>query len=418
MNNTTPLEQKAKKKFDIEKIRSEFPVLHQKVREKPLVYLDNAATAQKPQTVIDVSDHYYKVFNANIHRGVHFLSQIATDGYEAAREKVRDFINAEKTSEIIFTKGTTESINLVSCALGRTIINEGDEILITYMEHHSNIVPWQLLCEERKAKLKVAPINEKGELLMDEFENLISEKTKIISVVHQSNTLGTINPIKEIVAIAHKYDIPVMVDGAQSVPHFSVDVQDLDCDFYAFSGHKMYGPTGIGILYGKEKWLEKMKPYQGGGDMISSVTFEKTTYNELPYKFEAGTPNIVGGIGLGAAVDYLQTVGMDNVERHEIALLRHAEKVLVPIDELRVIGTARNKGGVFSFVMNDIHPHDIGTLLDIEGIAIRTGHLCTQPVIAFFNIPAVARAAFALYNTEEEIDMLAEGLKKVRKVFA
>lgn len=403
--------------FNIEEIRKQFPILKQVINGKPLVYLDNAATTQKPQSVIDTITKYYNEQNANIHRGVHKLSQVATSEYENARLKIKYFINAASEKEIIFVRGATEGVNLVASTYGRKNINEGDEIIISTMEHHSNIVPWQLLCEEKNAKLKVIPINDAGELLIDEFKKLVTEKTKFISVVHVSNSLGTVNPVKEIIDFAHEKNIPVLIDGAQAVHHMHVDVQALDCDFYVFSGHKIYGPTGSGAVYGKEKLLEEMPPYMGGGDMIASVTFEKTIFNELPYKFEAGTPHIAGGIGLGAAIDFVNSVGMDNIIAHEKELLKYTDDRLTEIKDLTPIGTAKNKSSVFSFVLEGIHPHDIGTILDFEGIAIRTGHHCTQPVMKRFNIPATARASLAVYNTKEEIDILAKGIYKVIEVF-
>ncbi len=403
--------------FNIEEIRKQFPILKQVINGKPLVYLDNAATTQKPQSVIDTITKYYNEQNANIHRGVHKLSQVATSEYENARLKIKSFINAASEKEIIFVRGATEGVNLVASTYGRKNIKEGDEIIISTMEHHSNIVPWQLLCEEKNAKLKVIPINDAGELLIDEFKKLVTQKTKFISVVHVSNSLGTVNPVKEIIDFAHEKDIPVLIDGAQAVHHMHVDVQALDCDFYVFSGHKIYGPTGSGAVYGKEKLLEEMPPYMGGGDMIASVTFEKTIFNELPYKFEAGTPNISGGIGLGAAIDFVNSLGMDNIIAHEKELLKYTDDRLTEIKDLTPIGTAKNKSSVFSFVLEGIHPHDIGTILDFEGIAIRTGHHCTQPVMKRFNIPATARASLAVYNTKEEIDILAKGIYKVIEVF-
>lgn len=406
-----------KKVFSVEDIRKEFPILKQLIHDKPLVYLDNAATTQKPQVVIDTLVKYYSEQNSNIHRGVHTLSQVATKEYENARVKIKNFINAKSIKEIIFTRGATEGVNLVASTYGRKNIKEGDEIIISTMEHHSNIVPWQMLCEEKNAKLKVIPINDEGELLIDEFKKLVTEKTKFISVVHVSNSLGTINPVKEIIEYAHQNGIPILIDGAQAIHHLPVDVQELDCDFYVFSGHKIYGPTGSGALYGKEKLLEEMPPYMGGGDMIASVTFEKTIYNELPHKFEAGTPNIAGGIGLGAALDFVDSVGMENLVAHEKELLKYTTEKLTEIVDLTPIGTAKNKSSVFSFVLDGIHPHDIGTILDFEGIAIRTGHHCTQPVMKRFNIPATARASLAIYNTKEEIDILAKGIYKVIEVF-
>ena len=405
-------------RFPVEEIRGDFPILQRMVHGKKLVYLDNAATSQKPRAVIDALSRYYEQSNANIHRGVHFLSEHATEEYEAARKKVQAFLNARDSSEIIFVRGATEGINLVAQTYGRTQVHQGDEILITAMEHHSNIVPWQMLCEQNGARLRVAPINDRGELLLEEFQKLINPKTKIVAVAHISNALGTINPVRQIIEIAHRHKIPVLVDGAQAVPHLAVDVQALDCDFYVFSGHKTYGPTGIGVLYGKAALLDAMPPYQGGGDMISSVTFEKTLYNKLPYKFEAGTPHVEGVIGLGAAIDYLNGLGIDNVAAHEHALLTYATHAVAEIPGLRLIGTAKEKAGVLSFVMEGIHPHDIGTILDQQGIAIRTGHHCAQPIMQRFGIPATARASFGLYNTKEEVDALVEGIQKVREVFA
>ena len=404
--------------FNVEALRADFPILRRQVHGKPLVYLDNAATAQKPQTVIDTLSRYYEQENANIHRGVHYLSERATEEYEAARKTIQHFLNAADASEIIFVRGATEGINLVAQTYGRANVGRGDEVLISAMEHHSNIVPWQILCEEKGAKLRVIPINDSGELIWEEFEKLLGSRTKIVAVTHVSNALGTINPVRRIVQQAHRANVPVLVDGAQSVPHLEVDVQALDCDFFVFSGHKLYGPTGIGILYGKSALLDAMPPYQGGGDMISSVTFEKTIYNKLPYKFEAGTPHIAGGIGLGCAIGYLNGVGIESVERHEHGLLEYATQAVTEIPGLRVVGTAAEKAGVLSFVMEGIHPHDIGTILDQQGIAIRTGHHCAQPVMQRFGIPATARASFALYNTREEIDALVSGLRKVREVFA
>jgi cysteine desulfurase/selenocysteine lyase len=402
--------------YDVQKIRKDFPILHQTVHGKPLVYLDNAATTQKPLRVIEAIENYYRHDNANIHRGVHTLSERATEAYEKVRAAAQKFLNAADTKEIIFVRGTTEAINLVAQTYGRKNVGSGDEILITAMEHHSNIVPWQLLCEEKGAKLRVAPINDRGELQLDEFEKLLGPKTKIVAVGHLSNALGTINPVREIARMAHSRNIPVLVDGAQAAPRMPVDVQTLDCDFYALSSHKIYGPTGIGILYGKTNLLEAMPPYQGGGDMIASVTFEKTVYNRLPYKFEAGTPNIADTIGLGAAFEYLNGLGLDQIERHEAEVLDYATKSVAAISGVRVVGTAKEKAGVLSFVMDDIHPHDIGTILDTEGIAVRTGHHCAQPVMQRFGIPATARASFGLYNTREEVDALVKGIRKVQEV--
>ena len=404
--------------FDVDKIRADFPVLAQMINGKPLVYLDNAATSQKPQSVIDSLVNYYSTENANVHRGVHTLSQRATDDYEEARAKIRRFINAEKDEEIIFVRGTTEGINLISQTFGRSCISEGDEIIISSMEHHSNIVPWQILCQEKGAKLRVVPVNDIGELLLDEYERLFTANTKLVSIVHQSNALGTINPAKEIVDIAHGHGVPVLLDGAQAIAHLGVDVRDLGCDFYAFSGHKLYGPTGIGVLYGKGSLLEEMPPYQAGGEMIRSVTFEETLYNTLPNKFEAGTPNIAGAIGLGAAIDYIGTIGMDEILVYESELLQYGTDRLSGIEGLKIIGTADKKGSVISFIMEGVHPHDIGTILDAEGIAIRTGHHCAQPLMDRFGVPATARASLAFYNTKEEIDVLVRGIDRVIEVFS
>jgi cysteine desulfurase/selenocysteine lyase len=407
----------SKKIYDVNKIREDFPILRKKVHNKNLVYLDNAATTQKPTYVIDKVNEYYTTMNANIHRGVHALSQEATEGFEGARIQIKQFINALGKNEIIFTRGTTESINLVASSYGRTNIKEGDEIIISQMEHHSNIVPWQLLCKEKTAKLRIIPINDDGELIYEEFEKLINEKTKFVSIVYVSNSLGTINPVKKIINYAHQFKIPVLVDAAQALNHIHVDVQDLDCDFLAFSGHKIYGPTGIGALYGKVELLDAMPPYQGGGDMISKVTFEETTYNELPHKFEAGTPDIAGAIGLGAAIEYISKIGIDNIKMHEKALLEYATKQVEEVPGLRIIGKAKEKSSILSFVLENIHPHDIGTFLDFEGVAIRTGHHCTQPVMQRFCIPATSRASFAMYNTKDEVDVLVNGLKKIIEVF-
>ena len=404
--------------FDVDKIRADFPVLNQTINGKPLVYLDNAATSQKPQSVIDTLVSYYSTENANVHRGVHTLSQRATDDYEEARDKVKRFINAEKDDEIIFVRGTTEGINLISQTYGRSCIGEGDEIIISSMEHHSNIVPWQILCQEKGATLRVIPVNDLGELLLDEYELLFTAKTKLVSIVHQSNALGTINPAKEIVDIAHGHGVPVLLDGAQAIAHMEVDVRELGCDFYAFSGHKLYGPTGIGVLYGKESILEEMPPYQAGGEMIKSVTFEETLYNVLPNKFEAGTPNIAGAIGLGAAIDYVETLGIGQIAAYESELLQYGTDRLSSIEGLKIIGTADRKGSLISFVMEGVHPHDIGTILDAEGIAIRTGHHCAQPLMDRFAVPATARASFAFYNTKEEIDVLVKGIDRVIEVFS
>ncbi|HEX9265053.1 MAG TPA: cysteine desulfurase [Candidatus Binatia bacterium] len=403
--------------FDVMRLREDFPILKEKIHGKPLVYFDNGATSQKPRAVIDALDRYYRAENSNIHRGVHALSERATAAYEAAREKVRHFINAGSDKEIIFVRGTTEAINLVAQSYGRSFLKPGDEIIVSAMEHHSNIVPWQMLCEQTGAKLRVIPINHDGELVMEEFRRLLNDKTKFVSVTHVSNALGTIVPVKEIIALAHERGVPVLLDGAQAVPHLRVDVQDLGCDFYAFSGHKMFGPTGVGVLYGRRALLEKMPPYQGGGDMISLVTFEKTHYNVLPYKFEAGTPHIAGGIGLGAAIDYLLALDWDALAAHEHRLLSCATDALASIDGLRIIGTAKEKAGVLSFVLDHVHAHDVGTILDQEGVAVRAGHHCAMPVMQRFGVPATTRASFAFYNTTEEIDVLAQAIHRVRKVF-
>jgi cysteine desulfurase/selenocysteine lyase len=412
----TPHEIHPARAFDVQKVRRDFPVLHQKVHGKPLVYLDNAATTQKPLAVIEAIQHYYLHDNSNIHRGVHTLSERATEHYENVREQARKFLNAASTKEIIFVRGTTEAINLVAQTYGRKNVGRGDEVIITALEHHSNIVPWQMLCDEKGARLRVAPINDQGELLLEDFEKLLNPKTKIVAIAHLSNALGTINPVREMIRMAHARNIPVLVDGAQAVARMKVDVQTLDCDFYALSSHKLYGPTGVGILYGKTKLLEAMPPWQGGGDMIASVTFDKTVYNRLPYKFEAGTPNIADTIGLGAAIDYLNHLGLEEIEQHEADLLAYATKTVGAIPGVQIVGTAHEKAGVLSFVMGEIHPHDIGTILDTEGIAIRTGHHCAQPVMQRFGIPATARASFGLYNTREEIDALVAGIRKVQEV--
>lgn len=403
--------------LNIEKIRNDFPILKQLIHNKPLCYLDNAASTQKPQIVIDTINNFYSTTNSNIHRGVHYLSEKSTQAFENARIKVKDFINAKSEKEIIFTSGTTASINLVAQSFGRKYLNEDDEIIVTTMEHHSNIVPWQLLCDEKNANLKVVKINDIGELLLDSLNDLISEKTKLISVMHVSNTLGTINPIKEIIKIAHQNNVPVLLDAAQSIQHIEIDVQELDCDFLAFSGHKIYGPTGIGILYGKENLLDEMPPFMGGGDMISKVTFEETTFNELPFKFEAGTSNIAGAIGLGAAIDYVKSIGIKNIKEYETNLLNAATDAVKEIPGIKIIGNAKEKTSVLSFVIDNIHPHDIGTFLDFEGVAIRTGHHCTQPLMDFFKIPATSRASFAFYNTLEEVEQLTIALKKTIEVF-
>jgi cysteine desulfurase/selenocysteine lyase len=402
--------------LDMEKVRADFPILGERVHGRPLVYLDNAATSQKPKAVIQAISNYYLYDNANIHRGVHLLSQRATDAYENTRTATQRFIHARSASEIVFVRGTTEAINLVVQTYGRQHVRRGDEVLITAMEHHSNIVPWQMLCEETGAKLRVAPINDRGELILEEYERLLGPSTRMAAVSHVSNALGTINPVKEMIRMAHSRGVPVLVDGAQAVPHMRVDVQDLDCDFYAFSAHKMYGPTGMGVLYGKSELLEAMPPYQGGGDMISSVTFEKTTYNKVPHKFEAGTPDIAGVVGLGAAIAYMESVGLEAMGAHEHELLLYGAERLQATPGVRLIGTAENKASVLSFVLENIHPHDIGTILDQEGIAVRTGHHCAQPVMDFFCIPATVRASLAVYNTKEEIDALVRGIERVKEM--
>ena len=405
-------------RLDLDKIRQDFPILHQQVHGRDLVYLDNAASSQKPVQVIDAISDYYRKDNANVHRGVHKLSQRATDAYEGSRVKVRDFLNAQSDKEIIFVRGATEAINLIAQSFVRPQIQADDEILISHMEHHANIVPWQMLCEQTGAKLKVIPMTEVGELDLSTLDELLNERTKILAVGHVSNALGTINPVKEMIAKAHAKDIPVLIDGAQAVPHMVVDVQDLDCDFYVFSAHKMFGPTGIGALYGKQTLLENMPPWQGGGDMILSVSFEHTQYNELPYKFEAGTPHIAGAIGLGAAIDYMQDLGITNIAQHEHDLLVAATEKLSAMEGVRIIGTAKEKASVLSFMIEGVHPHDVGTIFDQEGVAIRTGHHCAQPIMQFYGIPATARASFAFYNTMEEVDALVMGIKKVQELFA
>jgi cysteine desulfurase/selenocysteine lyase len=407
----------ASKRYDVYRIREDFPILKQKIRGKPLVYLDSAASSQKPKNVIDAITRLYSEDYSNVHRGVHELSQRSTKAYEDARLKIRRFINAGSEREIIFVRGATEAINLVAHSYGRVQVGAGDELLITTMEHHSNIVPWQILCEEKGAQLRVAPINDRGELILEELEKLLGPKTKLVALAHVSNALGTINPVREIVRMAHARNIPVLLDGAQAVPHLPVDVRELEVDFYAFSSHKMYGPSGVGVLYGKEALLKAMPPYQGGGDMISSVTFEKTTYNQLPYKFEAGTPNIAGVVGLGAAVDYLAEIGMDAISAYEHELLAYGTRALSEVPGLTIVGQAREKASVLSFALEGIHPHDVGTVLDQDGIAVRTGHHCAQPVMERFGLPATARASVALYNTKEEIDLLIEGIHKVIEVF-
>ena len=404
--------------MDITEIRADFPILSREVYGKPLVYFDNAATSQKPQCVIDKIAEMYTTVNSNVHRGVHYLSQAATDEHEAARTTVQKFINAFSPNEIVFTRGATESINLVASSFCHKFCKEGDEILITAMEHHSNIVPWQIQAEERGLNLKVAPINSEGELLIDEFEKLISDKTKLIALTHISNVLGTINPIKELIDIAHKYNVPILIDAAQSVQHAKVDVQELDCDFLVFSSHKVYGPTGVGVLYGKEKWLNELPPYQGGGEMISSVSFEKTTFNKLPFKFEAGTPDFVGTAALATALNYVNSVGLDNIAHHEDELLKYATNQMLQIPGMRIIGTAKEKCSVISFLVDDIHPYDIGTLLDKMGIAIRTGHHCAEPLMKELGIDGTARVSFAFYNTKEEVDLFIAGLKRIVSMFS
>ena len=408
----------AAKTLDVARLRKDFPILATQVHGKPLHYLDNAATSQKPRQVVEAVARFYEEDNSNVHRGVHLLSERATRDYEAARDKVRDFIHAAHREEIVFTRGTTEAINLVANSFLRPRLKAGDEVLVTLMEHHSNIVPWQLACEAAGATLKAVPITDAGELRMDELARMLTAKTRLVAVGHVSNALGTVNPVEEIVRLAHAKGVPVLVDGAQAVPHMKVDVQAIGCDFYAFSGHKMYGPTGIGVLYGRKELLESMPPWQGGGDMIRSVSFEKTTYNDLPYKFEAGTPDISGAIGLGAAIDYLGAIGMDAIAAHEHALLEYATAAASTVKGLRVIGTAARKAGVLSFVLGNVHPHDVGSLVDRDGVAIRTGHHCAQPVMERFGVPATCRASFALYNTKEDVDALVASLKKVVEMFA
>ena len=411
------LERKEIDHMNIEQIRADFPILGLQVSGKPLVYLDNAASSQMPQIVIDRIVQYQSREHANIHRAVHYLSELATEEFEAARVKVQHFLKAKESREIIFTRGTTEAINLVMHGYGRAFIGKGDEIILSGLEHHSNIVPWQMLAQEKGAVLRVIPMNDKGELLIDEFEALFNARTKFMALTHMSNALGTINPVKEMIAFAHRHGVPVLLDGAQAAPHQPVDVQDLDCDFYAFSGHKLCGPTGIGVLYGKAQLLEKMQPYQGGGDMILSVTFEKSTYNILPYKFEAGTPPIMAAVALGAAIDYLNGIGLAEIQAYEKTLLDYATSLVSAIDGVRIIGTAANKAAVLSFEIRGVHPHDVGTIMNEEGIAIRTGHHCAQPVMQRFNVPATARASFAFYNTKEEVDKLVDGIQKVQRIF-
>lgn len=410
--DTTP------RSLDVERVRADFPILKRLVHGHPLVYLDNAASTQKPLAVIEAMSHFYAAGYSNIHRGVYLLSEEATQAYEDAREKVRRFIGARDHREIVFVRGTTEAINLIAQTLGRQRVSAGDEVLVTAMEHHSNIVPWQLLCEEKGARLVVAPINDAGELELESLESLIGPRTRIVALCHVSNSLGTINPVRRVVEIAHARGVPVVVDGAQGVPHQRVDVAELGCDFYAFSGHKLYGPTGVGVLYGRAEILESMPPYQGGGDMIRTVTFERTTFSDIPHKFEAGTPDIGGAVVLGAAIDYLIALDMDAVARHEAALLEQATRAFVRLPRVRLVGTAREKAAVLSFVVEGIHPHDIGTILDSEGIAIRAGHLCAQPVMERFGVPATARASFGVYNTHAEVDALVDGIRHVMEVFA
>jgi cysteine desulfurase/selenocysteine lyase len=403
--------------LDIQKIRADFPILNQKVNGKPLVYFDNGATSQKPQVVIDAIVDYYSRYNANIHRGVHTLSQLATDAYEESRGKIQNHINAKQTYEVIFTSGTTHAINTVANGFA-SLLKAGDEVLVSALEHHSNIVPWQMLCERTGATLRVIPMNEKGELILSEFDKLLSDKTKIVTVNHISNALGTINPIKYMIDKAHEVGAAVLIDGAQAVPHLKPDVQVLDCDFYVFSGHKICGPTGIGILYGKEEWLRKLPPYQGGGEMIATVSFEKTTYADLPHKFEAGTPNIEGGIVLGTAIDYLNEIGFENIAKYENELLEYATEKLLQIVGLKIYGTAKEKTSVISFNIDGIHPYDVGTIIDKLGIAVRTGHHCAQPIMDFYKIPGTIRASFAFYNTKEEIDLMIEALKKAQMMLS
>ncbi len=404
--------------WEAERIREDFPLLKRQVHGQPLVYLDNAATSQKPQIVIDALVQYYTAQNSNIHRGVHSLSQEATDAYEQTRRKVQRFVNAGDWREIVFVRGTTEAINLVAQTYGRQHIRSGDEVVISNLEHHSNIVPWQMLCEQQGAKLRVIPINDQGEILLEDYASLLGDRTRLVAITHVSNALGTITPVRQMIQMAQQRDIPVLVDGAQAAPHMKVDVQQLGCDFYAFSGHKIYGPTGIGVLYGRSKWLQSLPPYQGGGEMIRSVTFEKTTYNTVPHKFEAGTPNIAGSIALGTAIDYISGLGLDKVAAYEHELLEYATEVLSQIPALRLIGTARNKSSLVSFTLGSVHPHDIGTILDQQGIAVRTGHHCAQPVMDRFGVSATVRASLAFYNTRKEIDRLAEALHKAAKVFS
>jgi cysteine desulfurase/selenocysteine lyase len=403
--------------LDIKGIRKDFPILSQKVYGKPLVYFDNGATTQKPKIVIDTVNKLHAEYNSNVHRGVHYLSGQMTELYEASRTKIKDFLNAQSSQEIIFTCGVTAAINLVAYSFGEAYVKEGDEIIVSEMEHHSNLVPWQLLCEKKGARLRVIPFNEKGELLLDEYKKLINQKTKLVAITHISNSLGTINPVKEIIAIAHKNNIPVLIDGAQAIQHEKIDVQDLDCDFYAFSGHKVYGPTGTGVLYGKERWLKEMPPYQSGGDMIEYVTFEHTTFNDLPFKFEAGTPNYIGAVGLGAAIDYLNSIGLDNIQKYEKELLDYATDKLSNIGGLKLYGMADNKACLFSFLLDDIHPYDLGVFLDRMSIAVRTGLHCTHPIWKHYGTEGSVRASLVFYNTFEEIDLLCDALLKIQKIF-
>jgi cysteine desulfurase/selenocysteine lyase len=403
--------------FDVAKVRADFPILHQEVRGRPLVYLDSAASAQKPRVVIDAISHFYTHDNANVHRGVHFLSERSTAAFESAREKVARFLHARDAKEIVFVRGTTEAINLVVQTFGRKNVGPGDEVLITALEHHANIVPWQMLCEQQGARLKYIPVDAHGDLVLDGLDELLTPRTRILALTHVSNALGTVTPVKELIRRAHAKSIPVLVDGAQAVTHFPVDVVDLDCDFYAFSGHKLFGPMGIGVLYGKKERLESMPPYQGGGDMILSVTMEKTIYNRVPHRFEAGTPDVAGAVGLGVAIDYLQRVGMENIAAHDRKLLAYTEQALAQVPGARLLGRARERSGLVSFVMEDIHPHDIGTILDREGVAVRAGHHCAQPLMQCFGVAATVRASLALYSTREDVDALVRGLHKVREVF-
>jgi cysteine desulfurase/selenocysteine lyase len=413
----TPAREPAPAVFDVKRIREDFPILKQKVHGKPLVYLDNAATSQKPARVMEAILRFYTQDCANVHRGVHLLSERATEAYESARVRVQRFLNAADQREIVFVRGATEGINLVAQSYGRQNVRAGDQVLITAMEHHSNIVPWQMLCQEKDAVLRVAPINDRGELILEEFEKLLNDRTRFVAVTHVSNALGSINPVERLVRMAHAWKVPVLVDGAQAAPHLKVDVRELDCDFYAFSGHKVFGPTGIGALYGKADLLEAMPPFQGGGDMISSVTFEKTIYNVIPYKFEAGTPNIADVYGLGAALEYVEQIGLANIASYEHALLSYATEAVSQIPGVKILGTAREKAGVISFVLDGVHAHDVGTILDREGVAVRTGHHCAQPVMDRFGVPATVRASLAFYNTKQEINVLAAGLQRVKALF-